>query len=114
MEKGYCPDKDVAVSLNVNLCDYSYELKGAFGDKELKSHASLIDTLILNQFDDPLAVPIMDQNEFKKFEIVIFSNNTYMLKIDSSPQFSSGPKSFSHDFYSSSKLSKINLNDNKF
>ena len=35
------------MSLNVDLCDYSYMLRGAFGEKDLKNHASLIDVLIL-------------------------------------------------------------------
>ena len=65
--KGYCPNEDAVLSLNVDLCDYSYMLRGAFGEKDLKNHASLIDVLILEypellMNEDPVTSP--KQNDF--------------------------------------------------
>ena len=68
--KGYCHYQDAPLSLNVDLCDSTYMLKGAFKNKELKGHANLIDSLILENLDlhssDDTTQPT--QNEFKKME----------------------------------------------
>ena len=42
-------------------------------------------------------------------EVEIFSNDTYMLRIDGKNQFKKGPKYFLDDFYTEKKPSKINL-----
>ena len=93
-------------------------LRAAFGDKELKNHANLIDVLIeefpeLQMSEDPVPTSTF-QNEFKQMEMEIFSNDTYMLRIDGKNQFKRGPKYFLDDFYSEKKPSKINLENVKF
>ena len=93
-------------------------LRAAFGDKELKNHASLIDVLILEypellMNEDPTAAQV-GENDFKNMELEIFSNDTYMLRVDGKDQFKKGPKFFLDDFYHEKKPSKINLDNTKF